>query len=293
MNLPNIIDIQKFSLHDGDGIRTTVFFKGCNLECAWCHNPESQKFSKEMMVDSEKCVGCEACVKACKLGAIKMVDGIAITDRRICTACGDCVDYCLQNIRALMKELDKDSMIYESSGGGITLSGGEIMMQDIDYIETLCKKIKDKGYNLAIDTCGFAPTENYERILPYVDTFLYDIKSLDDDIHKKYVGQSKELILKNLEFISQRGANINIRIPIVEGVNADDKSVADLIEFIKTKTSARKVNLLPYHSTGSSKYDKLGLEYPLKHDGTLSQKKMEDIKDKFVNAGITDVKIGG
>ena len=285
MEKPNIVNIQKYSIHDGDGIRTTIFFKGCALRCWWCHNPESQSYEKEPMINYEKCVDCGACQKHCSHGAIKFENGHFITDTKLCVGCADCTDFCILNnrevcgtqyeIKDLMKIIDKDKDFYEQSGGGVTLSGGEVMSAPIEYLETLCKRIKAKGYDLCIDTCGFAPTENYVRIAPYVDTFLYDIKVIDDEIHN-------ELILKNLETISELGANINIRIPIVVPVNDDDKSIADIIQYLKDKNiQVSRVNLLPYHNTGSSKYEKLRRPYLAKDCQVPSKDKMAKIKSEF------------
>lgn len=304
MNYPNIVNIQKFSIHDGDGMRTTIFFKGCHLNCWWCHNPESQKYYPEFMFDKEKCTGCGYCVKACSHDAIHISEeGKAVTDPTKCVLCGECFDYCLQNAREkvgrtyeieeLVKICEKDQMFYEESGGGVTLSGGEIMSQDIDYLEELCKRLHNKGFNIAIDTCGYAPQENYERLLPYVDTFLYDIKTLNDELHQKYMGKSNKKILSNLEFIAKKGADINIRIPVVVPVNDDEKSMLDIIHYLKENVGIVRVNLLPYHSTGSSKYEKLGRPYLAKDLMVPSKEHMEELKKLFQDHGFKQVKIGG
>lgn len=304
MNKPKIVNIQKYSIHDGDGIRTTVFFKGCALRCLWCHNPESQSYEKEAMINIEKCTSCGSCVKRCDREAISIVDGKVMTDLSKCVACGDCTDFCILNNREicgteyeisdLMKIIDKDKQFYEESGGGVTLSGGEVMSQDIEYLEQLCKRIKAKGYNLCIDTCGFAKTENYERIAPYVDTFLYDIKVINDEVHKEYMGQSNELILKNLERINELGANINIRIPVVKPVNESDEAMAEIIQYLRDKKiNVMRVNLLPYHNTGSSKYERLNRPYLAKDCEAPSKERMEELCQKFIDNGFTNVKIGG
>lgn len=304
MKHPKVINIQKYSLHDGDGIRTTIFFKGCHLKCQWCHNPESQSFHREMMFDKEKCVGCGYCMLACERNAITIdKDGKAKVDKDRCVLCGRCLDYCTFNCRAiagkeytveeLVKEAVKDRIFYEESGGGVTLSGGEVMAQNIEFLEPLCKRLKDEGLHVAIDTCGFAPVDNYRRLLPYVDVFLYDIKSMDDEIHKKYIGQSNKVILDNLEFLAQNHANINIRIPVVDPVNADEASMKAIISYLKEKVGMVKVNLLPYHNTGSSKYARLGMESHAKDFRVPSNEKMESFRQLFLDNGFTQVKIGG
>ena len=194
-----VTNIQKYSIHDGDGIRTTVFFKGCHLRCWWCHNPETQRFEPELQVDTAKCTGCRRCEDACPADAISYdEDHKAVIDRDKCIVCGRCADVCLGNIRTLVgrdytvKELVKiclqDQMFYEESHGGVTLSGGEVMAMDIDYILALVKALHREGIDVAIDTCGQAPYSHYEALLPYVHTWLYDIKVMDHEKHKKYIG---------------------------------------------------------------------------------------------------------
>lgn len=302
MKSPHIINIQKFSVHDGSGIRTTVFFKGCPLKCWWCHNPESQRYDKEVLFDAEKCTGCGYCKKGCEYGAITVGEK-AVTDFSRCVLCGECTDYCLQNnreivgtqysIEDLMKILLQDKVFYDQSGGGVTLSGGEVMTQDMDYIEELCRRIKKEGIHLAIDTCGYGVRENFERIVPYADVFLFDIKALDSKIHEKYTGVPNDLILSNLEYLLYQKANVNIRIPVIQSVNDDEKSILDLIDYIKNHAGNVEINLLPYHNTGSSKYDKLGRTYPAKDFLVPPKEKMDHIKELFEKSGFTKVKIGG
>ena len=304
MKYPEIMNIQKYSIHDGDGIRTTVFFKGCHLKCWWCHNPESQKFTPQLMLHADRCGGGHACEQICSHHAVTVRDGIACTDRTKCELCRECLDHCVNNAREivgkeytiseLMKEIEKDCMFYEESGGGVTLSGGEVMAQDMDYIEQLLKKLKRKGYNVAIDTCGYAPQENYERVLPYVDTFLYDIKTMDNEIHKKYIGAGNELILSNLEKLSKAGARIYIRIPTIKEVNGTDESMKDIIDYLHDKNiHVAQVNLLPYHNTGSSKYEKIGKVYEGMDLHAPSKEEMEHFTGLFKEAGFHNVKIGG
>lgn len=299
-----ITSIQKYSIHDGDGIRTTVFFKGCPLSCQWCHNPETQYYKKQLLTQPEKCTGCGRCVPTCKQGAITLTEGRAVTDLIRCSACGSCTDACVLNLREiagkeytveeLFKELKKDEMFYEQSGGGVTLSGGEVMSMDMDFIEALCKKLTRYGITVTIDTCGQAPRKNFERLLPYVNTFLYDIKTLDRELHKRYIGTDNTLILSNLEYLSTQGARIYIRIPTIKEVNGNESSMKDIISYLSEKNiRAAQINLLPYHNTGSSKYSRLGEDYKGKDLTAPSKEEMEHFVSLFKEAGFSNVKIGG
>ena len=299
-----ITSIQKYSIHDGDGIRTTVFFKGCPLKCLWCHNPETQRYEKQPLVHNDRCVGCRKCELACPHKAIHLENGKAETDLALCDSCGTCTDYCNLNLREivgkeytideLVKEIRKDEMFYEESGGGVTLSGGEVMTADMDYVEALCKKLKRIGITITIDTCGFAPYENFERLLPYVNTFLYDIKAMDPHVHKKFIGVDNSLILSNLEKLNHAGARIYIRIPTITGVNADDVSMQEIIHYLQQKKiNAAKINLLPYHNTGSVKYQKIGLTYEGTELGRPTEEQMQHFQKLFQQAGYHNTKIGG
>lgn len=299
-----ITSIQKYSIHDGDGIRTTVFFKGCGLRCVWCHNPETQSYKKQPLYDRERCIGCRSCEAACPKKAIHEEDGKVLTDLTLCDACGTCTDYCNLNLREivgkeytvdeLLKELKKDEMFYEQSGGGVTLSGGEVMTADMDYVEALLRGLNRLGITVTIDTCGYAPYENFERLLPYTDTFLYDIKTMDNEIHRKYMGAGNELILSNLERLNEAGARIYIRIPVIKEVNGTDEAVQDIISYLLEKNiRAACVNLLPYHNTGTAKYEKLGRSYEGAGLHAPKKEEMEHFKELFKEAGFHNVKIGG
>lgn len=304
MDTPSIFNIQKYSIHDGDGIRTTIFFKGCPLFCQWCHNPESQRHSRELILYYERCTACGSCIKHCPSDANSIQDGRLVVDRDKCTSCGVCTDYCVNNaremvgrsytVRELVKEAEKDRMFYEESGGGITLSGGEVMVQNMDYIEELCRLLHKKGYSINIDTCGYAPYENFKRILPYADTFLYDIKLMDSEAHKKYIGTDNQLILDNLIQLNQDGACINIRIPVIEGVNATEEFFTQVIDFLTTNhIRTKQVNLLPYHNTGKGKYEHLDRAYHDEEMKVPAKERMELFKDMFLKHGYTNTKIGG
>ena len=299
-----ITNVQKFSIHDGDGIRTSVFFKGCPLKCEWCYNPETQRFEKEMQCDKEKCVGCGTCAKVCPNGAISMENGKPEMKKDACTFCGKCVNFCPIGIREiigreysvkeLIKELMKDQMFYEESGGGVTLSGGEVMAMDIDYILAIAKELKRQDVTLTIDTCGYVPYEKFQAILPYVHTFLYDVKVMDPKLHKKYIGVDNQLILDNLIRLAADGARIYIRIPTIKEVNGNEKNMKETIAFLKEHDiHPAQINLLPYHDTGSGKYSKLDMEYKGTDLHAPEKEEMESFVRLFVESGFQNTKIGG
>ncbi|WP_312810712.1 trans-4-hydroxy-L-proline dehydratase activase [Sedimentibacter sp.] len=300
MNTVAIFNIQKFSIHDGPGIRTTVFLKGCPLKCLWCHNPESQEYEKQILYDAEKCVLCGTCVKVCPKNAIKIEDNILTTDMYKCDFCGLCEIYCIQEARQVvgkhysveevLKEVLKDRIFYEKSGGGVTVSGGEPLMF-IDFVEELLKKLKEENIHTAVDTSGAVNFESLERIAEYTDLFLYDIKLMDDEMHKKYIKASNKTILENLKKLSKIHNNINIRLPIIEGVNADTDHIERIIDFIKD-LNIKKVNLLPYHDIAKHKYKKLDMDYEEEKMSKPSEEKMQRFMSMFESKGY-EVKIGG
>ncbi len=292
------LTLQKFSIHDGPGIRTTVFFKGCPLRCSWCHNPESQSYRAELLYDAEKCTQCLRCLPHCPQQAIT---ASAATDRNLCRACGECSDHCLHGARQiagraispaeLLPQLLADQVFYEQSGGGVTFSGGE-PLSHIDVLETLAQESKRHRLHVCVDTCGHAPAESFRRSLRYTDLFLFDLKHMDPAKHRLYTGQDNRLILANLRLLSDFGANIFLRLPLIEGINADSENIAATLAFAKT-LRLRQVNLLPYHATGRSKYARLG-----RADETGEQLKpptpdrLEEIRHQFAAAGF-DTHIGG
>ena len=301
---PLVFNIQKFSTHDGDGVRTTIFFKGCPLKCRWCHNPESQRYEKELIFHHNKCVVCGKCVVKCPQQANSIVDGKLVFDRDKCTACGVCTDWCIKEAREiagkeytvdeLVKEAKKDQIFYEQSGGGVTLSGGEVMAQNIDYIEQLCKRLHREGISVFIDTSGYTKYENLKRLIPITDVFLYDIKAIDSEEHKDYIGVDNALILENLVKISNDGAGIYARLPIIGKVNATDGYINSVIRFLEDNhVKVQQVNLLPYHDIGKGKYASLDRPYDEASMVKPDKELMEHFKAMFEEHGFTKVLIGG
>jgi pyruvate formate lyase activating enzyme len=296
----NIFNIQKFSVHDGPGIRTTVFFKGCPLKCLWCHNPESQNPKKEILYDINKCVLCGKCVEVCPQNAVRIENNVVLTDKNKCNHCGECVIYCIPGARQVagkeytvdevLKEVIKDKVFYEHSNGGVTVSGGEPLIQ-IDFVEELLKKLKENNIHTAVDTCGAVNFENLQRVAPYTDVFLYDLKIMDDEKHKEFVGSFNKLILENLKRLSQIHNNINLRMIIVEGVNAEEKHIEETLKFIKD-LGIKKINLLPYHDIAKHKYKKLNMFYEDHKMKKPTEEKMQAFKEMFESNNY-NVKIGG
>ena len=271
-----IFDIERNSYVDGPGIRTTVFFKGCNLRCAWCHNPESQEFKPQMMFYKDKCKGCGKCKEVCPHNFEK------------CDLCGKCTFYCPVDARKVcgkeytvdevFAEIIKDKAYYDNSGGGVTFSGGECMLQ-IDFLLEIIKKCKENGIHTVVDTAGHIPFENFEKILPYTDLFLYDIKMFDTQKHKEYIGVGNELILENLKKLFELGAKVWARIPVISNVNDSEEEMQKIKEFLDACGTPEKVELLPYHAMGENKYGAIGKETQVFKVPT--DDKMKELKQKF------------
>ena len=252
-----IFDIVRSSFVDGEGVRTTLFFKGCNLRCRWCHNPEGLAREKQILFYKDRCVSCGKCAVVCP------------KTEKECTLCGKCAEACPNEARELVgKELnaselleviERDRDLYDATGGGVTFSGGECMLQ-IDFLEELLKACKSRGINTAVDTAGNVPFEYFERILPYTDTFLYDIKCVSEFLHKEFTGASNRLILENLEGILRRGAKVTVRVPVICGFNDDESEINEIFQFLKGK-NIEKVEVLRYHNMGAHKCEGAGVPF--------------------------------
>lgn len=303
MTKSNIIyDIQKFSLDDGPGIRTIVFFKGCPLRCVWCSNPESQSMEMEIGHHYTLCVQCGKCAENCPQNAITIIGGdkkIAI-DRSKCTVCGTCVEGCIYRalsvygysttVEEVFKEVNKDKDYYDSSGGGVTLSGGEFLMQ-ADFAAALLKRCKEAGINTCVETSGYATEAQFKKIIPYVDIFLYDLKSLRNEVHKEWTGRPNGPILKNLDLAMESGCKVVIRYPYIPGVNDSEEDLILMREKLLELNQKSPVSLdvMPYHDYGTGKYLMTHRDYKLADLKRPSVEALDEVKQFFEEAGITCV----
>ena len=283
-----VFDIMHFSTRDGPGIRTTVFLKGCPLHCLWCHNPESQSPTLELMLRPNLCIACETCISVCPEGAITLVGGVITTERAKCTLCAECVETCTAEARAIvgremtafevMAEIEKDVAFYDESAGGVTFSGGEALLQP-DFLLEMLKSCQEKGLHTALDTSGLASWKVIERIRPYVDLFLYDLKALDDQVHRKYTGVSNRLILSNLRRLSELGHSIILRMPLIPGVNDSPEAIAAVGTFAASLPHLIHLEILPYHQAGVEKYHRLEKNYALASINPPSRENLDGIAE--------------
>jgi len=282
-----IFDIKKYSINDGPGIRTTVFFKGCPLSCQWCHNPESQLPHPQLIFRAARCLRCGACVEVCPREAIECRDGDFITRWNVCDNCGTCAETCYPGAREilgyeiapteLLREIERDLPFFDQSGGGVTFSGGEPLMQP-DFLAEILEMCRERDIHTALDTSGAAPWPVIEKLLPYVSLFLFDLKCMDSFQHTQFTGVPNDEILSNLRLISQNGARIIIRIPLIPGLNDDEENLSASAKFLVNLPHLEGVELLAYHEIAQSKYNGLGMRYCLANLLPPTQEKMEQAR---------------
>lgn len=297
-----VFDFQRYAIHDGPGIRTTVFLKGCPLDCLWCHNPEGKDPHPLLSFVAQRCLSCGACAQVCPNLAISYSPGaVPETDRDRCTACGACTEVCPTGARTILgrrytvdevlAELERDRVFYEQSGGGVTFSGGEPLLQ-LEFLIACLAACESRGIPTALDTSGYAAREALLAAARQSRLVLYDLKDMDGARHLKNTGVLLEPILANLEALAKEGVPVWIRIPVIPGINDDGKTIHNYVSFLAALDSRYPVYLLPYHEIGREKYRRLGLPYLL--DGTKppSRARMEELVQVFSEAGF-EVHIGG
>ena len=296
-----IFGIQRFSIHDGPGIRTLVFFKGCNLRCNWCSNPESQNFGQELFYHPEKCTKCLKCVEACPNKAIQVdEDGKIDFKRNLCRNCGKCTIVCMSkarilkgqtiNVQELMKEIKKDSDFYASSGGGVTLGGGDPLTCP-EFAREILIECKAAGIHTAIETAGHFDWPVFEMVLPFTDLFLFDLKHLDPEIHKVYIGVDNRLILDNLAKLAAAAKSIVVRTPVIPGFNDQEAAIRAIAEYVAS-LKISEYQLLPYHQYGVEKYRYLGREYQFTGDQKIDEATIKRLK-QLASLDNLNVRIGG
>jgi len=296
-----IFDVMRFAVNDGPGIRTTVFLKGCLLSCWWCHNPEGLHRGIEVAYRVDRCILCGECVDACPHRALALEETRVVRDEAQCVLCGSCADACYTeaqerigrdiSVRDLLQEILKDRVFYDESGGGVTFSGGEPLLQ-FDFLLAALLACKEQEVHTAVETSGLTSTEHLDRIRAATDLFLFDVKLVDEERHKRFTGVSNTRILENLRFLASAGAAVVVRLPLIPGVNDDDVNIDALAELLAGLETIREVHLLPYHAGASAKYRSLGMRARMADARPLPRERVEAIARSLSARGYT-VQIGG
>ena len=292
-----IFDIKKFAVHDGPGIRTTVFCKGCGLRCIWCHNPESLAATAELSFSPDKCIGCGACIDSCPAGALSIDDsGICKCQRDLCTRCGQCVAGCFSGalemigrevtVEDVMVEVRKDAPFYKRSGGGVTVSGGEPLIQG-EFVTALLRQCQGEGFHTVLDTSGHVPWGSLAAAAAHADLVLYDLKHIDPGAHEQYTGVSNDLIIENLRRLGGCGVDIEIRMPIVPGLNDSPRDIDAAGEFISGLDNVVAVRLLAYHRLAAAKYARLGSDNPAAELQPPDAGRLKQIAERLTGFSLT------
>jgi pyruvate formate lyase activating enzyme len=294
-----VFDIQRYSIHDGPGIRTLVFMKGCPLQCLWCCNPESHNLEREIWVTPTLSIGCHQCIDVCPSGAAAKTDPREA--RQICIVCGRCVDACPTDARKIVgknmtvgdviKEVEKDIPFYYRSGGGVTVTGGEPLMQG-EFVTALLRRCQERGIHTAIETCGYGEWTVFRKVLKHVDLVLYDIKLMDSKRHSEVTGVGNEVLLENARKAAKAAIGMIIRIPVIPGHTDSHENMRAIAEFVQTLKGVDEIHLLPYHRLGESKYDRLGKPYEMRGVEAPEGGSLHDLKELMKSYHLR-VQVGG
>jgi pyruvate formate lyase activating enzyme len=298
----HVFDIKRYSIHDGPGIRTTVFLKGCGLRCQWCHNPESVDARPELMHWPSRCKRCLACIQACPTDALSTDGtGAVLVDRSKCDLCGRCAEACLydamqvigreMSVDEVLAEVERDRIFFEQSGGGVTLSGGDPLIQAA-FAEAVLGACRSRGLHTALDTAGLAADGTLDRLARQADLVLFDLKVIDAETHQAFTGVSNAPIIENLKALAASGREIWVRIPLVHGVNDDDGNIRRTIDLVRSLGAVRRIGLLPYHPGGLEKARRIGRESGFRRFESPSEERLAAIEAAFREAAF-DVRRGG